>query len=75
MAEVSPELAERIFAAIERDADLDGIATSSDHFVAAQVGVSHVSVNNAIRQFVAEGRVRLVGRTGRTRVLQLADST
>lgn len=64
-ARASDEAVEAVFAAIEQEADLDGIATSSSYRLGEVAGMAHRTVQLAIAQLAEAGRVRVLGRVGK----------
>lgn len=62
---VSAEIADRVFAALEHEADMDGVATASGYRLGELAGVSHASATNALRLLADQGRVKIVGQVGR----------
>lgn len=74
---VSDETTEKVLAAIEREADLDGLITASQQRLGELASVSQQAASNAVRRLVAEGRVRAQGRRvgarGACLVLELVD--
>lgn len=63
-AGVGAETVERVFAALEREADMDGLVTASGARLGELVGISQVSASSAVRTLIAEGRVQIEGRVG-----------
>lgn len=62
--EVGEEVRERVYAALEHEADLDGISTASGDRLGELAGVSGVSARAAIKVLAGMGRIRVVGRAG-----------
>lgn len=65
-----------VLAALEREADLDGIVTASSYRLAEISGLSNKTAWLAVDQLVAAGRVRRLGTAGgpaATPVLELVD--
>lgn len=59
---VSAGIALNVLAALEREADMDGIVTASAKRLGELAGISHHSAAKAVRQLASEGRVEVIGR-------------
>lgn len=72
---VSADVLDAVYAAIERDADMDGLATSSSHRLAELAGISQPTAAAATRVLDAQGRIKVIGQVGRGGVpmIQLSD--
>jgi len=66
---VSPEVMARVFDALEREADMDGLVTASGARIGELVGISQMAANDAIHLLAEAGRVFIVGRIGSGGVL------
>jgi hypothetical protein len=62
---VSAETVERVYEAIEREADMDGLCTASTYRLAEMVGLSQKTAHHAVHKLAEQKRVQIVGRTDR----------
>ncbi len=62
---------ERVYEAIERDSDFEGVATPTAQWLAEAVGISKGAVLWSIHRLHDRGRLSISGRQGRGGVLTL----
>lgn len=72
MFNVKPATLERVFEVIEKDADLDGVCTSSTKWVAEQLDISRDTVMSATTQLINANRIKVIDVDGKgQRTLEL----
>lgn len=73
---VGPEAVERVMAALEHEADMDGLVTASGDRLGELADISRAAVGLAIHELAEQGRASVVGRSagrGRVLVVQIGD--
>lgn len=68
---VSDEILSSVFAAIEHEADMDGLTTATGERLGELAGCSRESASVAIHLLAEQGRVEIVGRVGKGGVLEV----
>lgn len=64
MSVTGPEGVDRVMAALEREADLDGIAIVTSFRLGELAGLSPQGANWAVHRLAEAGRVAIAGRAG-----------
>lgn len=75
-AKIMPERLDEIYELLKRDADMDGICTTSSIELAKEMGWHQSYIRDILDGLLLSGRIAVVGRTGGSRnirELQLAD--
>lgn len=67
----TPETVERVYAALEHEADMDDIVTSSMDRLGELAGVSGMTANWCVHRLADDARVQIVGRVGRGGALEV----
>ena len=68
---VSDSTLDLVYAAIERDADFDGVVTPTAQWLADAVGISRTAALWSIHRLEEDGRLSITGKQGRGGVLTL----
>lgn len=60
----SAEMLDRVYEALEHEADMDGIVTATGARIGELVGISQHHVSVVVHELTQSGRVRIVGTVG-----------
>ena len=72
---ISQNALTKVLDAIKQEADMDGVVTATDVFIAKQVSLDPITVFFAIHKLIELGEVKQIGRVGKghVRVLQIVE--
>lgn len=74
---VTTETQDRVYNALEREADMDGVVIVGEEYLGRQIGLSGHSVGVAIRMLCDRKKLSVTGHAsgpGRTRIIKILDS-
>lgn len=68
---VGAEALERVYAALEHEADMDGTVTATGERLGELAGISQRSANEAVRHLAETGRIKITGTVGKGSALMV----
>ena len=72
---ISQNALTKVLDVIRQEADMDGVVTATDPFIAERVSLDRITVFFAIHKLIELGEVKQIGRVGKghVRVLQIEE--